>query len=160
MERPYGTRACCRNEHRFSERSFALRAQDFVLRPCSGQALRAQLLACPERAQRAERARKAAQLAWATTSTLAPGRTQVSEDGEGCSNPSPGQAVFVGTDSKRWWRSRLLTLSVGAGAKPAGISSAVVSRTRTTDLYALVDCSPVGICPTLAAENRRKCASR
>src|SRR5262249_46466826 len=52
----------------------------------------------------------------------------------------------VGTNSERWWRFELLCPSVGAGASPAGISSAVVSRKRTTDLYALIDCSPVGIC--------------
>jgi len=30
------------------------------------------------------------------------------------------EAVYVGTNSKRWWRSELLRQSVGAGEKPAG----------------------------------------
>src|SRR5215472_11846556 len=92
-------------------------------------------------------------LAAATATQRAASDTRFSGGWRRLVEPFSGQAVFVGTDSKRWWRSRLLTLSVGAGAKPAGISSTVVSRTRTTDLYALVDCSPVGVCPTLAARH-------
>ena len=52
-------------------------------------------------------------------------------------------AVRVGTDFETVVEIRATHPSGSAGASPAGISSAVVSRTRTPDLYARIDCSPV-----------------
>src|SRR5215467_12383433 len=52
-------------------------------------------------------------------------------------------AVCVGTDFETVVETRATFPSGGACHRQAGISSAVVSRTRTPDLYARVDCSPV-----------------
>ena len=60
------------------------------------------------------------------------------------------QQFFAHNSSQRWKRvppvveTGVNTLSVNAGASPAGFSRAVVQPTRTTDPYTLVNCSPCG----------------
>jgi hypothetical protein len=59
-------------------------------------------------------------------------------------------AVCVGTDFETVVEIRATYPSEGAGESPAGISSAVVSRTRTPDPYARINRSPVqDLVPTL-----------
>lgn len=75
-------------------------------------------------------------------------------DGEGLFEPF-SLAVCVGTNFETVVEIRATHPSGSACHRQAGISSAVVSRTRTPDLYARIDSSPVqGLLPTSLLKTR------